>query len=604
MAAEPPTIDVLVVGDSLCSSRACDLHCLGRTAHTDVGLVDRRLNIPSAGRVHWRVTHACGLEAALRAVNGREVASDAPSSRFDVSLVRRGRASVTTTCATVRQLQNRCEAMPVIVVSDSDDEEAISKYLDCGAEEHLLRRHLLREEPDDGILWRALCYTVDRRRVADLKQRLVHIDRLVSIGSLASGVAHEINNPCAYLLANLDVMRDENARLQRFAQRLEDIARADGSNGPMRELVLGARMHQTAIDLEDIIADNITGTERIRAIVRGLGTFARSEEEELEDVDMQRVVTTACSMVENEIRHIATLTTTIQPVPFIRGAPTKLVQILTNLLLNASHAIQEVEAKKTEHRIEVECKRTGRHISLSVRDTGCGIPAHLRQRIFEPFFTTKSKAQGSGLGLALCAEMVEMHGGSIHLHTEVGAGSTFEILLPVPAPNTAKVRASRIANRPLPPTTVRRRLLLIDDDDALLRSLSRMLAPHHDVIAVRGGRQAIGLLRRDQNFDAIICDLMMPQIDAPTVYDALSQLAPQLRQRFIVCSGGAFTHRSRSFLRNSGCPLLEKPMRVGTFLRRIEDTIEAVGLGEKKGRPTGRPKLQAVEPNGVEPSTS
>ncbi|MCA9646297.1 MAG: response regulator, partial [Myxococcales bacterium] len=250
----------------------------------------------------------------------------------------------------------------------------------------------------------------------------------------------------------------------------------------------------------------------------------------------------------------------------ITGHADRLTQVITNLLLNAAQAIREGEASL--NRILVETREADDSLFVSVSDTGSGIaPNHVSQ-LFEPFFTTKGAGEGTGLGLALCADIVHRHGGEISVESAKGKGSRFTIRFP----KDTGLKRSPVHSRPPQGAAARRlRLLIIDDEPLLLRAYERMLARTHDVEVALGGEAGLKVLRARQDFDLILCDLMMPDCDGPSVYQALSQEAPELLERLHFCSGGAFTQRVTDFLTRVGRPVLEKPLNQARLSRLLDE---------------------------------
>jgi CheY-like chemotaxis protein len=206
-------------------------------------------------------------------------------------------------------------------------------------------------------------------------------------------------------------------------------------------------------------------------------------------------------------------------------------------------------------------------IQVTIADTGCGMPDSVRSRIFEPFFTTKSREQGTGLGLTLCADIVRRHSGEIRVKSEPGKGSVFEVVLPSDTGLVFSERPEPRSDAPAP--SQRARVLVIDDEEILLKAYRRMLAAKHDVVVVRGGADALELLRRDANFDVVLCDLMMPDVDGKSVYEALSLLSPGLARRLIFCSGGAYSSRLGDFVAALPNVTLDKPFTADALAQAV-----------------------------------
>ena len=204
---------------------------------------------------------------------------------------------------------------------------------------------------------------------------------------------------------------------------------------------------------------------------------------------------------------------------------------------------------------------------VEVQDTGGGIrPEHLA-RVFDPFFTTKPVGVGTGLGLSICHGIVTDLGGDIEVESEPGRGTTFRIRLPA-VPATAAPQAP--AAPPAPRQARRARVLVVDDDPMAGRAVSRILGADHDVTVHTSARQALAQVREGQRFDAVICDVMMPDLDGKAFYEELEEVAPELTARVVFVTGGAFTERTEAFLRSTTAPSLEKPFSQAALQAAVE----------------------------------
>jgi PAS domain S-box-containing protein len=371
------------------------------------------------------------------------------------------------------------------------------------------------------------------QRIAQAHEQLLRSERLAALGQLSATVAHEINNPLQFIDLNLGALRDH----------------------------LAAR--GLPAEVTGLLDDIREGVDRISAITRDLSSFTGPDPQQVGPVRLDEIVEQACRMANNEIRHRARLELDLRAPRPLHGDKGKLAQLVTNLLVNAAHAI--VEGRAAENRIVVTTADHGDALVLVVEDTGHGIPPELRERIFEPFFTTRPTGRGGGLGLSVCMEIVRRHGGTLTVASEVGRGARFEVRLPL----AHDLAAPRREQPPAPSPPQRGRLLIIDDDALVLRGLGRMLSRDHDVVMANGGDEGLEILARDRAFDVILCDLMMPTTDGPEVYATLRERAPELLPRMVFCSGGAFTPRARAFLGSVSNELLGKPMRRAELLEVI-----------------------------------
>ncbi len=378
----------------------------------------------------------------------------------------------------------------------------------------------------------------ERKRAEEAQRKmqaqLVQSDRMASMGTLAAGVAHEINNPLAYVVANLGFAAGELRASG--AERGEPLA---ATALPMAEIL-------TALD------EAREGAERVRAIVRDLKTFSRAGEGPRAPIDVRAVLGSSINLARNEIKHRARLVTDFAETPFVDASEHRLGQVFLNLLINAAQAIPEGNAAENEIRVSTRLDGAGR-VVVEVRDTGSGIPQEHLPRIFDPFFTTKPIGVGTGLGLSICHAIVSNLGGELQVESEVGRGSTFRVLLP-PAHRPAAQPSASAGDAPVP----RGRILVVDDEPLVGRSIRRVLSPPHDVASESSGRAALARLEAGERFDLVICDLMMPDMTGMDLYAAVRHL-PGAAERFVFLTGGAFTDAAREFLAGTDRPRIDKP---------------------------------------------
>jgi len=250
-----------------------------------------------------------------------------------------------------------------------------------------------------------MCRDVTERKKMEAK--LLVTERMASLGTLAAGIAHEINNPLSSVIANLQLIAEEL-----------------GSRS--------ARTGRATSELDEMLADATACAERIRRIVRGMRTFSRVDGERCE-LDLARTIDTAVELASNEIRHRARLTKSYRQIPRVFADEGRLVQVFVNLLVNAAHAIPEGHADRHEIRVEADTDEDGR-VVVTVTDTGKGIDPEILGRVFDPFFTTKDVGGGMGIGLSICHSFVASIGGEISVQSEPGKGTTFRVFLPAAPP--------------------------------------------------------------------------------------------------------------------------------------------------------------------------
>jgi signal transduction histidine kinase/DNA-binding NarL/FixJ family response regulator len=384
-------------------------------------------------------------------------------------------------------------------------------------------------------------------------------DRLRTVGRLAAGLAHEVNNPLTFVLANLESLRESHQVVRRFIRTLRvDLSTQEViTPQSFEQIVADANLQEVIDDAADMLTDCHKGMHRIQDIARSLGTFSRADDTEAEMIDVTRIVDDACAMVFNQIRYRARLVKRFEPVPMIAAFPGRIAHALVNLLTNAAEAIDGGAYEK--HRIVVATRVDGDHVVVSVTDTGAGVREDDRGRIFTPGFTTKAHEGGMGLGLTACKRVATEHGGTLEVHHLPDRGTRFELSIPVNTGLHAIV--PRRESRPVSEAPLQRaRILIVDDDAMVLSALRRRLRRRYDTVTVLGGVEALARISEDPDFDSIVCDLMMPEVDGKAFYDSIKNDHPQLSDRIVFMSGGAFTSRLRRFAAAVPNPVLQKPV--------------------------------------------
>lgn len=391
--------------------------------------------------------------------------------------------------------------------------------------------------------------------------KLMEMDRMAAVGTLAAGVGHEINNPLAYVVANIEHVLKELPRVRPQTNS----NRRSGSG-----VTLSVLENVDAVsELEEALTEAREGAMRVRDIVAHLKVLSPNGDREIDDIDFTRIVRSSASLVANAIRHRAKLELVLDDaLPPVSGNEAELGQVVVNLLSNAADAITDGPAEN--HTIRVRLKLDGARLRLEISDTGTGIPNAIRSRIFDPFFTTKPVGHGTGLGLTIARDTVEKHGGEIHVAPNAGGGTCFTISLPV----------STAASTPAPtaPLPVRSRLLIIDDEPLIGRTLIRALGDTHDVVALEDPRQALELLREGEQFDLILSDLIMPEMTGMALYDELLKTHPTVAEDIVFMTGNAFASDALGFLRRVPNTCIDKPFQ----LRRIEELLRH-GLAKRQG---------------------
>lgn len=366
---------------------------------------------------------------------------------------------------------------------------------------------------------------------AALQAQLARAERLAAVGTLAAGVAHEINNPLTFVTLGLDAVE----------RALREGAPRERIDGLLHEVRQGAT--------------------RVATIVRELGVFSRSDDDLRVPVDVAAVLATSIRMVAHQLRGRARLAQRFEPNDRVLGNSGRLEQVFVNLLLNAAQALPEGDPENT---IEIATRKSlTDNVVIEVRDNGAGIPSEVLPRVFDPFFTTKAPGVGTGLGLSVCHRIVSQLGGDISVESVEGKGTVVRVSLPRA---TGEVPGALSAERAPPP---RKRVLILDDENAMVMTLRCLLERDHEVLATTDGHEALRRLLEDAPYDLVLCDLAMPGIDGVDLFERATGERPELTQRFVFMTGGAYTQKMRTFLETKRHRFLQKPFRIA----EIEDIL-------------------------------
>lgn len=257
-------------------------------------------------------------------------------------------------------------------------------------------------------------------KIEKAQHHLFQAEKLASVGQLAAGVAHEINNPVSFILSNLNTARSYTQELFRFLKtvKIESESEIINSEWTNIEFILD--------DFDVLLRDSMDGAERVAAIVMDLKDFSNVDSKEKNHIDINTVIQSAVNVVLPQIAGRAEIFTELHELPMLTCRPGHIAQVLLNMLLNSAAAMGD--SKGT---INVTSQSDGHEIIISVSDSGCGISQEIVQKIFEPFFTTHDVGEGTGLGLSVAYDVIDAHGGTIDVQSTVGVGTIFTIHLPV-----------------------------------------------------------------------------------------------------------------------------------------------------------------------------
>lgn len=375
----------------------------------------------------------------------------------------------------------------------------------------------------------ALVRDVTARRQAELSMQ--QTERLASLGLLAAGVAHEINNPMTYVLGYLEELRDLTT---------------EGS------LTIAS---SAGLDLAGTLDDCLHGARRVVQIVGDLRQLSRlrrdsnGPEGKALAADGREAIEVCLRLAQSQLRHCNDVVRVLPDQElWLAISPQHLGQVLLNLVVNAGQSMnQRRPARLTVTLREVDDERA----EILVADTGCGIPRDTLRRIFDPFFTTKGAGVGTGLGLSICRSLVAAAGGTIVADSTVGEGTVFRVVLPKTRPPSATTNDSVVSLSGIS-------LLIIDDDPSVLASVRRIFAACK-TSATTSVNEALQLIERD-HFDLVLCDVMMGELGGVELALTLRRLESPLAQRLCLMTGGVLDEQLSAQLESLGIPMLHKPL--------------------------------------------
>jgi PAS domain S-box-containing protein len=470
----------------------------------------------------------------------------------------------------------------------------------------------------------------------ELERRVEHADRLASLGMLAAGVAHEINNPLTFVSGNASFVRRALAEaLAASAARSTppspgssappgpsgsappgpggsappgsggsappgsggsappgsggSTPPGSGGSAPPSLLEQPGELEELVRALDDVLA----GGDRIRRIVADLRTFARADAGEIGAVDVTECVRWALRLLGPSVRERAQLIEDLPALPAVLGNDLRLGQVFLNLLQNAVHALGPGDPAR--HRVGVQARlEPPERVRVEIWDTGAGIAPELLPNLFTPFFTTKEPGQGTGLGLAVSHGIVSGFGGEIRVESVPGVRTTFSVVLPVapparvsPAPPAMLVSPTP-SPRPEPsPLPTSGRIAVVDDEPIASEAARRLLSPPLMVETFNDPRHALEVLSREP-FDAIVCDILMPGLNGIELYRRLCELRPELAERFVFVTAAAFTKVVRDFRATARARWLDKPYSAKALRAAVADVLAEVPPPSSEA-PSARP---------------
>ncbi len=432
--------------------------------------------------------------------------------------------------------------------------DAIAIALD--GEEPQIIEVLVPVEPRDSIALniRLARYTSDEviavwRDVTELRtlrERLLVSEQMAVVGKLAAGAAQELSGPLTYSVANIALARNA-------------VREMATSREPQEMQAVVARLAAILREAEE-------GAERVQRIVTDLRSLSRVDQER-RPVDLARAVEASLRMVSHELTHRARVVRDLGSVRPVLANEAGLCRVLMSLLLNAARAIAIGTPSGNEVRVTT-CELDDRAV-VEIHDSGCGIEPDQLHTIFEPFFSAKGASRERGLELAACRGVVQSFNGELAVESQVGRGSTFRVKLPL----AVEPVRSGPGSAPKVPVGQRAKVLFIDDEQPIVEVARRLLGREYDVTTLMSGVDVLERIAGGDRYDAIFCDLMMPEMTGMDLYERLTTSCPEQAARMVFLTGGVFTAQARQFVDRPGIELIDKPFSLGVLMSAVDKKL-------------------------------
>ena len=461
--------------------------------------------------------------------------------------------------------------LPVVVCAEGLSTEqllalwraGVADLSDPGNAETVCRSHQVVEgDPLDSLLSDEGSWLLH----ADLIER----EKLATLGQLATGMAHSINNPAAWVVTNLNELQLSVVELKALLETSLTLSREHAPADRVEELEAQAEASyypQNLQDMKDMLTESLEGMRRIRDIVGDLKGFQRADEDEWMPLDINQALKTAVEMARSQMAGAVQIEMSLQDCPPVNASPGRLAQAFLNILLNGIQAYAKNPSSNDV--VTVSTSTDSGRVRVLVQDWGAGIPEEQQSRIFDPFFTMREHQGHSGLGLAICRDILQRHGGEIQVTSSVDEGTRVEVQLPVPTQFQQEIEENEepeLVTENLP------RILLVDDEAPMTRAIRRVLKGLGEITVAHTAKEALEQIE-SQPPALILCDLSLPDEAGSALFERVKGSHPELGSCFLFLTGGAKNPEAEEFLEKHAEIVIFKPFESPELRDRVEQAL-------------------------------